>query len=481
MPGAPDDLAARYYIESSNFGLEGLWFSLKNLWSNWWILFFIPFAAFLKPNPRIWFWIVMLVGALFSTSTSFYGQYYIILMPFWALLGAVGIQTLASRIADWSGRPTRWVACFIAGVVVLLVLQPDVTWLKCTRERFVEKKMTGYPFRESQTVAARVAQLSSPDDFVFIAGSEPQILYYAQRFSPTRFITAYSLMIPSPVALKYQQEAMFNLQRRPPSLIVFVSSGISWTRHEATPLDFFVFLNNFIAENYDLVGGYVVNGQRKYWSEPLGSGELADASLILYKRKQIHPDDGAFDEFLARLGEFRRVVKLRAAAAFDARRNLVENPDALDRIFPHGRLAAQHDRISLLENGVGHVGDFRARGHGRFDHAFEHVRGDDDGPADAQACLDDAALHDGQFFVRNFDAQIAARPHDGVGFVDDGLQIGDGLLVFNLGDDERMRFAFCKHFPELEQVAGFAREGQRDEIHSEFEAKLDALDVLGGR
>jgi hypothetical protein len=280
----------RYYIESSNFGLEGLWFSLKNLWSNWWILFFIPFAAFLKPNPRIWFWIVMLVGALFSTSTSFYGQYYIVLMPFWALLGAVGIQTLASRIADWSGRPTRWVACFIAGVVVLLVLQPDVPWLKCTRERFVEKKMTGYPFRESQTVAARVAQLSSPDDFVFIAGSEPQILYYAQRFSPTRFITAYSLMIPSPVALKYQQEAMFNLQRRPPSLIVFVSSGTSWTRQEATPLDFFVFLNNFIAENYDLVGGYVVNGQREYWSEPLGSGELADASLILYKRKQIHPE-----------------------------------------------------------------------------------------------------------------------------------------------------------------------------------------------
>ncbi len=108
------------------------------------------------------------------------------------------------------------------------------------------------------------------------------------------------------------------------------------------------------------------------------------------------------------------------------------------------------------------------------------MRGDDDGPADAQACLDDAALHDGQFFVRNFDAQIAARHHDGVGFVDDGLQIGDGLLVFNLGDDERMRFAFCKHFPELEQVAGFAHEGQRDEIHSEFEAKLDVLDVLGG-
>jgi hypothetical protein len=133
-------------------------------------------------------------------------------------------------------------------------------------------------------VAARVAQLSSPDDFVFIAGSEPQILCYAQRFSPTRFITVYSLMIPTPVALKYQQEAIQDLEKRPPSLIVFVSSGSSWERHETTPSNFFVFLQNLLKQNYDMIGGYVINGQKGRWSEPLTNGEFANASLVIFKR-----------------------------------------------------------------------------------------------------------------------------------------------------------------------------------------------------
>ena len=50
--------------------------------------------------------------------------------------------------------------------------------------------------------------------------------------------------------------------------------------------------------------------------------------------------------------------------------------------------------------------------------------------------LNDAALDDGQLFVRDFDAQIAARHHDApIGFLNDGIQILDRLLVFNLGDD----------------------------------------------
>ena len=173
-------------------------------------------------------------------------------------------------------------------------------------------------------------------------------------------------------------------------------------------------------------------------------------------------------------------MKLRAAAAFDARRDLVEYLDALERIFADGRLAAQHDGVGLLENGVGHVRDFRARRHGRLDHAFEHVRGDDDRAADAQARLHDAALHDGQFLVGDFDAQVAARHHDGIGFAHDGLEVFDRLLILDLGDDQRPRLAFLEHLLELQQIARFADKGKRDEIHAEFEAELHVLDVLGG-
>ena len=169
-------------------------------------------------------------------------------------------------------------------------------------------------------------------------------------------------------------------------------------------------------------------------------------------------DDGAFDELLARLGELGRIVKLRTAAAFDARGNLIEHFDALQGVFADRGLAAQHDGIRLLEDGIGDVGDFGARGHGRFNHAFQHVGGNNHRPADPQAGLHDAALDDGQLFVGDFNAQIAARHHDAVRLAHDRFQVFDGLLILNLSDDKGMRLARLKHFAQLEQVAGLAHE-----------------------
>ena len=159
----------------------------------------------------------------------------------------------------------------------------------CPPARFVEVKFGGYPFSEARIVAKRVAESSSSNDFVYVAGSEPEILYYARRFSPTRFITSYALMIPTPRTQNYQQEAMQDLLAHPPALIVYVNSAASWMRQEATPLDFFAFLNQFKAEHYECVGGYVNTGTKGRWVEPLPDKEQSDASLILFKRKGIEP------------------------------------------------------------------------------------------------------------------------------------------------------------------------------------------------
>jgi hypothetical protein len=276
----------RYYVASSNFGLAELGSRLHEFWSDWWILFLVPWAIFLKPQSRLWFWLGMFFSAIVATGASCYGHYYIIVMPFLALLNGVGICALAERVAQWLGRPAQPIKWMLVILMMLLVLQPDVPWLKCSRAQFAEVKMGQWsPFLESQLVAKRIDELSSPGDPVFIAGSEPQILCYAKRSSPTRFITVYSMMIPSPVARNYQQEAIRDLQKQPPKLIVVVQSSSSWLRQETTPLDFFVFLNSILKQNYELVGGYVKDGKQNRWSEPLSTGEWAGASLKLFKRK----------------------------------------------------------------------------------------------------------------------------------------------------------------------------------------------------
>jgi hypothetical protein len=277
----------RYYTASGNFGLGALESQFGDFLEYWWILFLLPWAALIQPGSRPWFWFGMLASALVATSASYYGHYYIVLMPFWAMLTTAGIARLEDGVARGLGRPAPLVRLLFTALVVIILLHPDLRWMTCSREQFAEKKMALWsPFLESATVARRIDELSSPDDPVFIAGSEPQILCYAQRTSPSRFITMYSLMIPSPLARGYQQEAIRDLQAHPPALVVMAPANASWLVEDASPKDFLTFLNPWLEQQYALVGGYVRTGDTGRWVEPLTGETQGAPSLMLYKLKK---------------------------------------------------------------------------------------------------------------------------------------------------------------------------------------------------
>lgn len=276
----------RYYAACGVFNPAFLWSNFKMFWDNWWILFLLPLAALLQPPPRTLFWIGIFVCAVLTTTGSYYLQYYILIMPFWALLAALGIRALASQMSVWTAKPFPWLAGLVAAMAVLWVIRPDITWMRCSPRRFVQVANEGYPFTEAQLVGEKLSQITSPNDFVYVAGSEPEILCYAQRFSPTRFITSYPLMIPTPLALGYQQAAIHDLETHPPQMIVFVSSGASWIRHAESPPDFFAFLNKFLPQNYEMAGGYVkTNDEDGYWVEPISNEQFKNSSLVLFKLK----------------------------------------------------------------------------------------------------------------------------------------------------------------------------------------------------
>jgi hypothetical protein len=276
----------RHYVQTRHFGLSGFWYYLTSFWSAWWILFLLSGAAFFRPSARIWFWAGLFGGALLCTSASIYGHYYILLMPFGAVLAANGIKTTGELLAGWWKRPSGGTVGILAAITVLLCLLPDLPWIVCPASRFSQAKFGGQnPFAESPLVASRVAALSAPDDFVFIAGSEPQILCYAHRFSPTRFITMYPLMIPSSLATGYQREAIRDLEQRPPKLIVLAQANTSWLQEENSPKEFLGQLTILLDQDYTRVGGFVLDEADGYWAEPLSDMEFDRSSLVLFKRK----------------------------------------------------------------------------------------------------------------------------------------------------------------------------------------------------
>src|SRR5208282_4823126 len=58
----------RHYLHSSSFNAANLWLWVKIFWSDWWVLFFIPWAIFLRPESRVWFWLGAFVCAALATS-----------------------------------------------------------------------------------------------------------------------------------------------------------------------------------------------------------------------------------------------------------------------------------------------------------------------------------------------------------------------------------------------------------------------------
>jgi len=275
----------RFYAASSNFGLEALGSRLYGYGSNWWVLFLLLGVLAFRWRPRLWFWLGMFLMAWVTTGLSWYGHYYIVLMPFWALLAGFAIQSLAAMTAARFKWPEAWARGAVTAVVLGLVLLCDLPWVTCSPARFMAEKLAGLPFAESPAVGRRVAELTRPGDLVFIAGSEPQILCYARRFSPTRFVILYPLTIPTPLAAGYQQEAIAALEQHPPAVIVLARASSSWLVQEGTPPDFPNYVQKLVADHYERVGGYVPETQGGQWQEPLSEEQLANSSLVVYRRK----------------------------------------------------------------------------------------------------------------------------------------------------------------------------------------------------
>ena len=165
------------------------------------------------------------------------------------------------------------------------------------------------------------------------------------------------------------------------------------------------------------------------------------------------------------------------AGAFDPAGDTVENLETGAGVLAGCGFARKHDRIGALEDGIGHVGDFRAGGKGVGDHAFEHVGGDDDRFHGGDALFENPALDDGQLLVGAFDAEIPAGDHDGIGGGDDPEDVFDGELVLDLGDDFHIpTVVLVEKIAKGSDVVGVADKGEGDPV----DPRLQTDEEVGG-
>jgi len=213
------------------------------------------------------------LSALFlgaSIGLRFFPHYFVQLSPALALgagLGTAQLCELARR-----GRPGfQWLALLIPAVVIAPTLVQNFRFFFATSS--VEKAQLlypGNPFDLSSEIAEYVRENTQDEDRVLIFGSEPQVLFLAQRRSATRYIIFYPLMAPGAEAEERQRDAWKEIVESDPRCIIMTELYASLLEQDTSP----TFLRRNVAV---MLGQHYVLGGARVWRDGV-------AKLILGER-----------------------------------------------------------------------------------------------------------------------------------------------------------------------------------------------------
>lgn len=110
------------------------------------------------------------------------------------------------------------------------------------------------PFNESMQIAGIIKELTDKNDRVAILGSEPQILFYADRKSATGYIYTYNLMEIHKNNLAMQKEMIAEIEKAQPPVIIFVNMPNSWFMNKNSEKYIFQWYEKYIrSHNFEAV------------------------------------------------------------------------------------------------------------------------------------------------------------------------------------------------------------------------------------
>jgi hypothetical protein len=178
------------------------------------------------------------LACLVGVSIGFYFRphYFVQVLP--ALAGLVALP-LAAAARVLLARPAPWLAwggtAALASLTVVPHLLANRSVLAAGSPVARSRALYGYnPFPEASRIADHIRLSSGEQETVFVLGSEPEILFHAERRSATRYIFVYPLTGAFPDALERQREAVEELRRLRPRYVVWVNIQASLLGSEGT-------------------------------------------------------------------------------------------------------------------------------------------------------------------------------------------------------------------------------------------------------
>jgi hypothetical protein len=128
-----------------------------------------------------------------SASGYFFPHYFQQLLPVLSVTAVLGAEALDDA-RFWRTIPVWGRRMLLGGLLAILpaiVIYPFI--FSYSPDEAVGRIYPGDPFAEMRILGNRIAQITRPDDRVFIFGAEPEVFFYAQRVSATRYIFLFPL------------------------------------------------------------------------------------------------------------------------------------------------------------------------------------------------------------------------------------------------------------------------------------------------
>lgn len=190
-----------------------------------------------------------------------YKHYFAQIAPALSLAAGFGISELM-RMTPAKAQKAAGVACGIILIGCPLVVNSAV-YIERSASENSRAFFGNNPFPESMEIASYIASHSVAGDRVFIFGSEPQILFYAQRQSATPFAMMYPLTFVHPRYREFQQRVWRDISLDPPKfiLIVKIPYSLAWDG-KADLSAFLSHLDQLIKRDYHLAGTLVMEGHK---------------------------------------------------------------------------------------------------------------------------------------------------------------------------------------------------------------------------
>jgi hypothetical protein len=215
------------------------------------------FSSHLQAKTRVFVRLLLFFSILsLCPGLYFREHYFVLLLPVVSILVAVALWQL-KRLLEARSLPR--LACFLPALIFVVAITSGLVhgraYFFFSSPAQLSRLVYGSnPFPESPAIAKYIRERTGRHDTIAVLGSEPQILFYAQRRSATGYIYTYPLMEPHQYNLEMQAEMTREIAGAAPAYIVFVEIPTSWLAQPNSPRFVFSWFNSYLKGRYELDG-----------------------------------------------------------------------------------------------------------------------------------------------------------------------------------------------------------------------------------